>query len=132
VTKVKSDKPITQKRTAYKPIDPKFLPKITIVQDGYDDAAMGVMATRTAAYTCTANATFLEVFGGVMTRNLPPVELYAFGERGLSHHYGGSVVLVMNDGEPYLEISFFNTTGTDTGYKGVRWYYGDDISVADY
>ena len=115
-----------------KQLDPKFLPKITIVQDGYDDAAMGVMATIAAAYTCTANATFLDVMQMLMAKTLPPIELYAFDERGLCHYYGGSVTLVMGDSEPYLSISFFNTTGYGTGYKGVSWYYGDEIVVGDY
>lgn len=115
-----------------KTLDPKFLPKITIVQDGYDDATMGVMATITAAYTCTANATFLDVMQMMMTKTLPPVELYTFNERGLCHCYGGDVTLVMGDSEPYLSISFFNTTGYGDGYKGVSWYYGDNIEVGDY
>ena len=123
---------ITLSKNGIKTIDPKFLPKITIVQDGYDDAAMGVMATIAAAYTCTANATFLDVMQMMMTKTLPPVELYTFNERGLCHCYGGDVTLVMKEGEPYLSISFFYTTGYGDGYKGVSWYYGDNIEVGDY
>ena len=75
----------------------KFLPKITIVQDGYADAAAGVSAASAATYTCTANVTFEELLQALQNKNVPMVELYY-------HGHGDGVIGVVKGGTTYLRV----------------------------
>lgn len=75
----------------------KFLPKITIVQDGYADAAAGVSAAGAATYTCTANVTFEELLQALQNKNVPMVELYY-------HGHGDGVIGVAKGGTTYLRV----------------------------
>lgn len=95
------------------PMAEKFLPKITIVQDGYDDAAMGVMATAAAVNTCTANVTFAELMQMMAAKTVPPIEIYYTGldTELMGHAEGGTINFFTNDMGIYATIEFVYSIG---------------------
>lgn len=104
------------------------IPKITIIQDGYDDAAMGVAAAVAEAFTCTANATFAEVMQMMQTKTVPPIELYYCGfiDAVIGHAEGGSINLTTDtEGTLALEV-YFNLS---TICYRVVWTSADEITV---
>lgn len=88
---------ITIFKTTIVPMATEFLPKITIVEDGYADAAAGVMAAGAMGYTCTANVTFEELLQALQNKNVPMVELYY-------HGHGDGVIGVVKGGTTYLRV----------------------------
>lgn len=88
---------ITIFKTTIVPMATEFLPKITIVEDGYADAAAGVMASEAMGYTCTANVTFEELLQALQNKNVPMVELYY-------HGHGDGVIGVAKGGTTYLRV----------------------------
>lgn len=116
-------------KSTIQPMAIEFLPKITIVQDGYDDAAAGVAAAAAPNYTCTANATYAELLQALQARNVPPIELYHHGlinvVIGRSDCLGVSFVSYEDGADVYIRLNF-NINGTP--YVAV-WEESGDISM---
>lgn len=116
-------------KTTIVPIASEFLPKITIVQDGYNNAAAGVSTMATSeSYTCTANATYAEVLQALQNKNVPTTELYYHGQGNgvIGVAKGGATYLhVETDGNLYIRQEFY----INGGYLLVVWGANGEISL---
>lgn len=116
-------------KTTIVPIASEFLPKITIVQDGYNNAAAGVSTMATSeSYTCTANATYAEVLQALQNKNVPTTELYYHGQGNgvIGVAKGGATYLhVETDGNLYIRQEFY----INGGHLLVVWGANGEIGL---